>query len=368
MNQFKKQRRWLILATALIGIAPGLAAAHSWHRKDANDTVYTMSNAAEGNEVLAFRQNDDGTLQPSGTFATGGLGAGSGLGSQGALVSSGNLLFVVNAGSDDLSVFRRFGTQLHLIDRMPSGGIKPVSVTVDRNLVYVLNAGSDNIAGFVLQWNGKLRALPGSEQGLSDTGVGGAQIQFSQDGRSLIVTEKATNKVVTFALNRRGIPENRTVTDSPGPTPFGFALAHRRLVLVSEAAGGAPGASTVSSYFIKHDGSLIVLDPAVATGSTAACWVAVTPDGRYAYTTNTGSNSVSTLRVHGNGRLDLVTNTSSEGQGPIDMIFTEDGDYLHVLNAGTHNIATFKVSSHGGLEPVGSAAGLPAATNGLAAF
>jgi 6-phosphogluconolactonase len=369
----KKLLRGLATASTLAMFLTAHASANSYHERRENDAVYTMSNAVEGNRVLQFKQSKSGTLVAGAQYPTGGLGTGAGLGNQGALASDGEFLFVVNAGSDDLSVFRIRANGLRLVDRIASGGIQPVSVTVDRDLVYVLNAGSDSIAGFTVYSNGRLRALPGSEQGLSGAGVGAAQIQFSQSGRTLIITEKATNSLVTFSLNREGVPVDRKVFPSPGQTPFGFALARGRQVLVSEAAGGAANASSVTSWRIRRDGSLDVLDAVVPTHQSAACWVAITPDGRFAYTTNTGSGTLSGFRVFGDGRLALlspngVTASTGVGSAPIDLTFSEQGEYLHVLNSGAASITTFAVGHRGQLRPVGEVSGLPAAANGLIAF
>jgi 6-phosphogluconolactonase (cycloisomerase 2 family) len=334
------------------------------------DRIYTMSNDPDGNAVLEFEQASDGRLVPDGQIATGGRGTGGGLGNQGGLATDGELVFVVNAGSDDVSVLREGRGGLRLLDRTASGGIQPVSITVHGDLVYVLNAGSDSIAGFTLSAHGRLHALPGSEQPLSGAGVGAAQIQFSHDGRTLIVTEKNTNQIVTFVLNRAGVPVDRHVMDSPGDTPFGFALGRGRQVLVSEAAGGAANASSVTSYRIARDGTLHVLDPQVATNQSAACWVAVTPDGRFAYVTNTGSGTVSKYRVRANGELTLmpgngIAASTGAGSAPIDLAFSEQGQYLHVLGSGDQTITTYRVGHTGELTRIGAIPGLPVGTNGL---
>jgi len=186
------------------------------------------------------------------------------------------------------------------------------------------------------------------------------------------VTEKATNQIVTFALNRAGVPIERHVLRSPGDTPFGFALGRGRQLLVSEAAGGAANASSLSSLRIARDGTLHVLDSRVPTHQTAACWVAVSPDGRFAYTTNTGSGTLSAFRVFGWGQLVLipssgVAGTVNAGGAPIDLTFSEQGEFLHVLSAGSPSITTFRVDWSGRLSKVAS---LPvqAGANGLAAF
>jgi 6-phosphogluconolactonase len=196
-------------------------------------------------------------------------------------------------------------------------------------------------------------------------------VLFSRDGRSLIVTEKATNKIVTFSLNYAGLPVDHKIIDAPGQTPFGFALGRGRQVLVSQAAGGAPNASSVSSFRIDRDANLTVLDASVATLQSAACWVAVTPDTRFAYVTNTASGTVSGYRILQGGQLQLLNSngiTATTGAGPIDLTFSDGGEYLHVLNSGTHSIETFAVSKRGSLTSVGSFNGLPAGSNGLVAF
>ena len=355
-------------STALISAATGATAGDAEHSRDA---VYTMSNSTAGNSVLQFNQSADGSLTAGASYPSGGLGTGAGLGNQGALIADGRHLFAVNAGSDDLSVFRVTRRGLRLVDRVPSGGIRPVSVTVHANLVYVLNAGSDNIAGFRLRRNGRLEGLFGSEQGLSGSGTAPAQIEFSKDGGILIVTEKATNNLVTFAIDEEGLPHDRTVIPSPGQTPFGFALGKDRQLFVSEAAGGAPNASSVTAWRIVRNGDLRVIDPSSATLQSAACWVVVTPDGRFAYVTNTGSGTISGFRIGGRGQLRLLNAdgiTATAGRAPIDLALSDDGRLLHVLNSTSHSIGTFRVLSDGQLEHVGDVEGLPPGSNGLAAF
>lgn len=365
--------RALPVFAMIAALLPLGAQSRPEERHQSVDTVYTMSNDPSGNAVLAFKQRPDGRLASSRAFATEGLGTGGGLGNQGALASDGDFLFVVNPGSDDVSVFRIHGGDLELVDRISSGGIRPISVTVDRDLLYVLNAGSDSIAGFTVGHSGRLQALASSEQPLTGTAVDAAQIQFSQDGRSLIITEKATNQLVTFSLDHAGIATRRQVFASPGQTPFGFALGRGRQLIVSEAAGGAANASSASSYRIRRDGTLRVLDASVPTHQTAACWVAITPDGRFAYTTNTGSGTLSAYRVRGDGQLTLlqsdgITARVAPDGAPIDMAFSEQGEFLHVLSSSDHTITSFRVGPFGKLTRVGAVAGLPVGTNGLIAF
>ena len=76
--------------------------------------VFTVSNQAGGNAVIAFSRASDGSLTPAGSFATLGNGTGAGLGSQGAVVLSedGDFLFAVNAASNTITSFAVNGASL----------------------------------------------------------------------------------------------------------------------------------------------------------------------------------------------------------------------------------------------------------------
>jgi 6-phosphogluconolactonase (cycloisomerase 2 family) len=263
-----------------------------------------------------LRRAADGSLAPLGTFPTGGLGSGAGLGSQGAVTLSddGHLLLAVDPGSDEITSFRvRRDGRLALAGRVSSRGDHPISVTIHDGLVYVVNdGGAGAIAGFKIDRAGDLSALRGSIRPLSSGASAPAQIAFAPDGDTLVVTEKATNRITTYRVGwhgRAGAP--RWIT-SAGETPFGFAFDTRGHLIVSEAFGGATDASTVSSYRVTRLGARL-LDGPVATTETAACWVVVTDDGRYAYATNTGSGTVSGFAIARDGDLRSSMATASPG-------------------------------------------------------
>ena len=368
----------LIFATILLTV-PMAGTADAGNHRDFAGAVYTMTNDASGNAVIMFRRTERGRLVRGGTFLTEGLGSGDGLGNQGALVldAENRWLFVVNPGSDDVSVFRVEPDGLTFVDREPSGGQRPISVTVDRNLLYVLNAGgavggNDTITGLVVGPDGTLSSLAGSSRSLSADITGPAQVSFSPDGRFLTVTEKATNQIDTWRVGQNGLASDHVVNLSEGATPFGFAFGRRDQLFVSEAAGGASDASSMSSYVLEGDGTLQVVNSAVPTTETAACWVVVSSDGRFAYTTNAGSGSVSGYRIAFDGTITLldskgVTGKTGKGSGPIDMVLSNDGRYLFTLNGGNNTIGAFKVHVDGNLSRLPGVRGIPSGANGLAA-
>jgi len=335
--------------------------------------VFTLSNSAAGNAVIAFGRAADGTLTPAGSFATQGNGTGAGLGSQGAVALSGDgqFLFAVNAASNSVTSFAVDGTRLTRVSTVASGGTLPISLTTHGRLVYVLNAGgTENITGFSVDANGALSVLPGSSRPLSGTGVGPAQVGFDPSGSSLVVTEKNTNRIDVFAVGSGGYASAPVVSPSAGQTPFGFAFNQHGVLIVSEAFGGGVDASAVSSYTLGTNGTLSVVSASVPTTETSACWIAVTNNGKFAYAANTGSASVTGYRVDKASLsiLDAAGKTGNTGNTPIDAAVSRNSQFLYTLTAGSHEITAFSVRQNdGSLTPVSGASGLPVGTVGLAA-
>jgi 6-phosphogluconolactonase len=373
LKSIQRQIVGVVLAVAMLGWGLGVAPAEA---DGPNGAIYTMSNNPSSNDVLVFHRAVEGTLMSAGSVPTGGLGAGGGLGNQGAVTLSddGRWLLVVNPGSDDLSIFRvrHDDGHLTLTDRVPSGGTLPISVTIHRDVVYALNAGgSGNIAGFRLSPRGGLLLLPASIQPLSSSSAAPAQVSFSPKGDFLVVTEKDTNIISTYMVDHGGLAMGPNAQPSQGITPFGFAVDQRGRLFVSEASSGAPDASSLSSYELSADGTLQALDGSVPTTETAACWVAITPNGLYAYVTNTGSGTVTGFAIGPDGmltRLDADGVTAAiAGGAPIDAAIDRSGRFLYVLDAGTDRIIGYSIRRDGSLGGIGDPVVVPDGASGLAA-
>ena len=176
--------------------------------------------------------------------------------SQGGLVRQGDLLFAVNAGSATVAALEITDHGLVLRDTISTHGTLPVSVTARGGVGYVVNQGSDTITGFRYSSHGDLSPLPGSSRPLTPNAAGGitdaAQIQFTPDGSSLLVTEKASNTLDTFAV-RGGYAGTRCRTPPPGPrrtastsTPAATRSSPRRPAARcrrTTSAGAASGSS-----------------------------------------------------------------------------------------------------------------------------
>src|SRR3954453_22754888 len=144
----------LALTTSmLVGGPLGASSADATSRH----FVYVQTDDPAGNAVAVYRRTSTGGLASTGTFATGGLGGALGGAQVDRLASQGSvtfdqrtkLLYVVNAGSDSLTVFRQDGDGLVRRQVVDTGGDFPVSVTVHGSIVYVLNArDGGSVQGF----------------------------------------------------------------------------------------------------------------------------------------------------------------------------------------------------------------------------
>lgn len=372
-------RRGLVLASLTLALAATFApqAALAHHGSYTSGKVFTATNTPAGNELVVLGRAADGSLTLVDRLPTQGAGTGAGLGSQGAVTLSGDgrRVLVVNAGSHTLSLFSLSGARPTLLSVVDSGGLMPVSVTEHHGLVYVLNAGgSGNVAGFRITPAG-LEPIAGSARALSAAGgTGPAQVGFSSDGDTLLVTEKATNRLVSWRVDERsGLLSTPVVTPSAGLTPFGFAFDNRDRVIVSEAVGGAALASSASSYRFaeRKPATPVLVSGPVPTQQTAACWVAVTPNGRFAYTGNAGSSSISLYGVDRRGAIELKQAaaglTGPAGTGVTDLAVSRHGQSLYALAPGAARVVAFDVAADGGLAESAAVNDLPRPLVGLAA-
>jgi 6-phosphogluconolactonase len=335
--------------------------------------VYVQTNDAAGNDVLAFERGADGGLAPFGRVATGGRGTGKPhLPSQSSIVigGDGRWLLVVNAGSDELSLFEIEDVGLRLADRVASGGSTPTSVAVSRDLVYVLNNRTPNVVGFRID-GGRLVELEGSARPLSAADADPAQVAFSHDGRCLVVTERGTDSISTYAVGERGYIAGPMTIAASGKTPYGFDFTADGAVIVTEAFGGAVGAAAASSYSLTEAGELAPVSGSVGDTRSEVCWAAVTNDGRFVYVTNFGDGTISSYGITGDGGLELresVAGSTRLGEKGIrDEAISRDGRYLYAIDADARKVFGWTVGSDGELAPIGAFGGIPETVAGIAA-
>ncbi len=326
--------------------------------------VYTITNALQENSVAVFQQKEDGSLMPvpGSPFPTGGKGlAGGDIDEQGAIRIHGNLVLAVNPGSDSVAVLRK-GSDGRLMpvagSPFPSGGSAPLSLTVHGDLVYVANqappfarpAGAPNLMGFRLREDGKLTPVPNSKITFPE-GHGPAQVEFSPDGKMVVVTsgfqDEATSWVHSYLVRANGTLQEAAgspVQPKGASGDVGFSWDPKgRQIYVSNFRGSAVAVFDVD----QQTGSLKQRGDAYGDQEQAACWTAISADGRMLYVANFVSNSISTFAVQADGTLALLgTAKRRAGTNPDtkDLAISRDGKFLYAVGSGKKEIAIFRIS------------------------
>jgi len=360
---------------ALAVLAAG-AASISQAQEGRSGFVYTMTNATQ-NAILVFQRSGDGTLSSAASVPTGGNGTGSNFGSNGALAlnAEGRWLFAVNAGSNSVSVLEQRSTGLQLTTTIASGGNFPESIAVSGDLVYVLNGGAPaNITGFFFDDdNGTLIPIANSTRPLSTASPGAPEVGFDNTGTLLFVTEKATNLIDAFEIQEDGTPNGPHFQNSNGQTPFGFSFDSSNHLIVSEAFGGQANKSAVSSYEVGEDGTLQTISGSVPTQQTAACWLVITRNSKFAYTSDTGSGAITGYRISGDGKLSILNAngitapTGGPHSAPVDLALTHNGRFLYGINVGSGTLLGWRVQADGQLSFLGQVEPIPTSATGLVA-
>jgi len=360
------------------------------------------------NQVAAYSRDENGTLSLLGVYDTGGVGenirnsGANPLASQDPLIVSKDrrFVFAVNAGSESISSFTiNDDFSLEPADlNVPTGGSvgaqNPVSLTQYQDLLYVVNTGNfvdengdeattlpqdrnrvnSSIIGFRIGDDGSLTELEGSE--LPGYGANAGSIEFSDTGTDLYITERRTNDIVHvrledgIALRYDGGEVRTTRIPSITAQPFGtdlYPIEGGSILLVSEGNNGAAGLSALSSYRIEDSGALTGIslssgvegDP-LATDHTFGCWVEFveTPNGDFAYVSNTPDGVITSFAVGDEGALTRLE--ASAGTTGIDGDDTQNGvgvldaeiayPYLYQVVNNDGRIAQFEIQADGSLE------------------
>jgi 6-phosphogluconolactonase (cycloisomerase 2 family) len=385
-------------ALTLAGVAPfalGTRTAAADGEDGGAGRVYVLDNKPTApNSISVFRRNEDGTLRALTVQRIGGVGSVAAFadGTQGSIIGTpdGERLFAVDAGSDQISVIDADEDRLSLTGVFASGGAGPVSLSYRDGLLYVLNAANAsaapaNVTGFHVDEDGRLHPIAGSTRPLSAAHPNPAQVQIDPSGRYVLVTEKGTNLIDVYRIGEHGALGPPAFITSTGAVPFAMAFNPERSheMIVADAAGG-PNLTGAATAYRLHDGTLSVINGPVPDHQIAPCWMVITRDGEFAYTSNADSQSISGYGIdEDNGTIHLlnratgITATTPAGTFPLEEGLSSDSRYLYVLDSrlldvppGPATLSGFRVGDEGGLRQIvrPDRFSLPFSAIGLVAF
>lgn len=375
--------------TLLFGTSPHALAMDEQHT---DGYVYVLNNILSGpNSITVFNREEDGSLKLAGTTSIGGVGSLSAFadGTQGSLILTQDRtrLFAVDAGSDQISVVNVHNGHLSLANVSSSGGVGPVSLTYKDGLLYVLNAANAskqaaNLVGFHVDSDGELHPIAGATKALSTAHPNPAQVQIDPSGHFLLVTEKVTNLIDVYRIHRDGSLSNPTTFPSVGAYPFGLAFnpANPQEFIADDGFGTGKGVGAVTAYRLAH-GNVNLINGPVLDNQIAPCWMVITHDGHFAYTSDADSHAISGYRIDENSSISLLnadglTAATPSDTFPLEESLSRDSSFLYVLESrlllkqpGPATLGGFSIHHNGSLTSVvnPSQITLPFSAIGLAA-
>jgi 6-phosphogluconolactonase (cycloisomerase 2 family) len=427
-----------IVAAIVIFTAVGSAETSTTRTKKADGgNLYMQTNEVE-NAIIHYHWSANGALAEVERVATSGAGSGElspiyhtkrpndfeGAGSV-ILTPDRHFLFATNAGDNSVSSFVvGEDGRLTLVDVKPTGntqngGAKSLAYApASRTLFVVHTVGPDHLRLMSVDGEGKLTPRPErySVNTVDWPNRVPTMAVLSPDGKFLFVgttfDELPTRKnpdgslilwiphkdgslhviasnapdpdgIVVFPVGGDGALGDPSFNDAKGASPFYIAFLHNRpdTFLVGYAVSNG-----VSIGKVDANGKITVSAP-VALDTSAGlpselCWLAVSPDDRWVFTTNFGYSDISSYRIDGNV-LSIAKDPASPklpgdgtfraidgvvSSGPSDSWMSPDGAHLYQIYGNASRLVGYATQPDGSLEEVTSVTIPYNSPEGLAGF
>jgi 6-phosphogluconolactonase (cycloisomerase 2 family) len=427
-----------IVAATVIFTAVGSAQAPTTQtKKAAGGNLFMQTNEVE-NAIIHYHWSANGALAEVERVATGGAGSGElspiyhtnrpnhfeGAGSV-VLTPDRRFLFATNGGDNSVSSFAvdREG-RLTLLDvkrtgNPQNGGAKSVAYAPSSRTLFVVHTfGPDHLRLMSVDGEGKLTPRPErysvntmdwpnrlpTMTVLSPDGkflfVGttfdelpsrknpdGSLILWipHKDGALHVIASNAPDPdgIVVFPVGGDGALGEPSLYDAKGASPFYIAFLHNR---PDTFVVGYAVSNGVSIGKVDANGKIIVSAPVTLDTSAGLpselCWLAISPNDRWVFTTNFGYSTVSSYRINGNV-LSIAKDPASPkvpgdgtfraidgvvSSGPSDSWISPDGAYLYQIYGNASKLVGYATKPDGSLEEITSVTIPYNSPEGLAGF
>lgn len=330
----------LVNLPVLLALAASATSARA--DQDHSTLAVVMTNDPTANQILVFDTHTNKLLQ---TLSTNGKGGVSG-NARGVKQFNGDLVAVVNYGSNSVSLFRRHASGLRL-DRTVATSSAPVSVDFGNHHMYV--AGATTIDSFAMHdddvWKdgtAPLQLVGGATPPAGST----AQVGVLNVS-SLLVTLKTdpvpgTVDVVTLQNGAVTSATPQVVSVPAGSlTPFGFSVYPDGTAIITLAHSNQDGLFRNGAFtHVVSSG----------TGANAPCWM--TRVGKYVFTANAASGTISRLVGTGNNIFVDGGVAATLAGGPTDLDAHQGVMAVLDKEGGISHLSMLSYNPSGELTPV----------------
>jgi hypothetical protein len=417
--------------------APGSPHVRSSKEHHRGGHLYMQTNETR-NALVHYRWSASGMLTELERLPTGGAGSGvlspiyhvsrpndfEGAGSV-ILTPDRRFLFTTNAGDNSVSSFAvGEDGKLTPVDIKPtgnatSGGAKSLAYAASKGMLFVAHSfGPDHIRLMSVSGDGKLTPRP--EQSSVNTmdwpnrvptmavlspdakflivcttfdelptknpdGSLILWIPHGPDGTLHVIASNAPDPdgLVVFPLQEDGTLGTARFHDAKAPSPFYIAFLHNRpdTFVVGYAVGDGCAIGTIDADGRISVGPLVQIDNSAGRPSEI-CWLAVSPDDRWVFTTNFGYGYLSSFRINGT-ELSIAKDPAcpkvkgdgtfraidgAVGSGPSDSWITPDGAHLYQIYGNASKLIGYATRPDGSLEEITSVKIPYNSPQGLAGF
>lgn len=258
--------------------------------------------------------------------------------------------------------------KLTALNSMPSGGIDPAYISVDKTGKNVLvanfgsNGGEGAVTVFPIKKDGSLADASDFIQ-YSGTGVHPQRqqgphshaIDSAPNNQFVIVTDLGLDKLFVYRFDpvkgklNANNPSFATLQPGAGPRHIVFHPDGRFVYVVNEIQ------STVTTYgydasagTLKHMQTLATL-PKEFSGASSAAEIRIHPNRKFLYSLNRGHDSVVQFAIDPKtGMLTLIELVSTQGKTASNFSIDPSGSWLIAANQGSDSLVVFRLDPNTG--------------------
>ncbi|WHO72391.1 lactonase family protein [Rhizobium sp. BT03] len=274
---------------------------------------------------------------------------------------SGCFLYTVHGDADRVSAFAvdRASGELVLLNEQSTGGRNPVHLSFDpaNRFLVVANHVTSSLALMPRNEDGTIGALCDLAGIVGEVGPHRAeqpfpkphQVEFDPSGRWIVVPDKGIDQILVYEIDAGALKAVSTcpAREGAGPRHVAFHPAGDLAYVVNELD------STVAAYrFDARSGRLTPFQIVSAldesfTGNSRAAEIAVSPDGRFVYASNRGSDTIAAFAIDDAGALKRIGSWPTAGRTPRFFTLLEDGVLL-AANEDSDTITAFDIDAASG--------------------
>jgi DNA-binding beta-propeller fold protein YncE len=255
-------------------------------------------------------------------------------------------------------------------------GPATLAISPNGKYVFVVNRTAASVSTFAIGAGGALSPVECAKH--CNTAKEPTGIATSPDGKYVYVANSGEESIATFSVGKGGAltkvgckPNNSCET--PEGRPVGLAVSPDGKFLyattgITKRAKAEPG--VVSVFSIGSEGTLAPVGCSSCQTGVEPGAVTITPNGRFVYVANRGSNTMSVFEVGETGTLSPLACTDPDcetGVEPQGATVSPNGEYLFVSNTAKEPpepeteppeppfLSVFSIGASGTLSPIACA-------------